>query len=78
MTVYIVDYLLMAIMCFPPPMLLLSCSGLESSSSMKPPPGSETMNYRKSSSQLKSRPRWDFSSVVTDMLKFYAEQVKGH
>jgi hypothetical protein len=34
------------------------------------------VNFRKSSTFLsKARPPWDYSSVVTDMLKFYAEQV---
>ena len=34
-------------------------------------------NYRKVSSSLVKTPRWDFSSVIADMLKFYAEQVKN-
>lgn len=48
------------------------------SSSVKPPHSaqSEALNYRKSSILLsKARPPWDYSSVITDMLKFYADQV---
>ena len=59
------------------PLLIILCSknsGLESGSSLKPQPG-ETSNFRKPSLQNKSRARWDYSSVIADMLKFYAEQV---
>ena len=34
-------------------------------------------NYRKVSSSLVKTPRWDFFSVIADMLKFYSEQVKN-
>ena len=54
----------------------LPCSGIEScaGSSSKIPLG--LTDHRKASTFLsKARQPWDFTSVVTDMLKFYAEQV---
>ena len=54
-------------------------SGLESTSSVKPQQQKDSLYPKLSSStHMKSRPQWEFSKVVTEMLEFYAEQVCTH